>query len=77
MDLIWSLSNFDPFDLYRVAKSGILTVQEAVQAKTIMIYLVSQKIDPIFKLNFEMVNISMRKMLVSPDYIKMHKSFCA
>ena len=37
VDLILSLSNFDPIDLYWVAKSRILTVQEAVQAKT-MIY---------------------------------------
>ena len=42
-DMIWPLSNFDIIDLYRVTKSGILTVQEAVQAKTIMIYWVSQK----------------------------------
>ena len=55
--------------------SGILTVQEAVQAKTIMIYWVSQKIYPILKLNFEVVNISMRKMLVSPDSRKMYRSF--
>ena len=72
-DLIFT--NFDIIDLYRVTKSGILTVQEAVQAKTIMIYLVSQKIYPILKLNFEAVNISMRKMLVSPDSRKMYKSF--
>ena len=28
-----------------------------------------------FKLNFEAVNVSMRKMLVSPDSRKMYKSF--
>ena len=53
---------------------GILTVQEVVQDKTIMIYWVSQKY-PILKLNFEVVNISMRKMLVSPDSRKMYRSF--
>ena len=41
MDLIWYLSNFDPINLYRVTKFEILTVQEAVQAKTMMIYWVS------------------------------------
>ena len=75
MDLIRSQSNFDPANLYRITKSGILTVQEAVQAKTIMIYLVSQKLFPILKLNFEVVNISVRKMLVSPDSRNMYKSF--
>ena len=74
MDLICSSSNIDPIDLYRVGRSGILTVQEAVQTKMVMIYWVSQKIYPILKLNFEVVNISMRKMIVSPDSGKMYKS---
>ena len=74
--MIRLLSNFDSSDLYRVAESGILTVQEAVQAKMIMIYWVSQKIYPILKLNFEVVmNILMGKMLVSPDSKNIYKSF--
>ena len=75
MYLICSLSNFDPIDHYRVAKSGILTAKEAVQAKTIKIYWVSQKICQILKLKFEVLNISMRKMVVSHDSRKMYKSF--
>ena len=75
MDLIWYLSNVDPINLYWVTKSEILTVQKAVKAKTIMIYWVSQKLYPILKHNFEVMNISMRKMLVSPDSRKMYKSF--
>ena len=41
--------------------SGILTVQEVVQAKTIMIYWVSQKNIPNLKFNFEVVNISVKQ----------------
>ena len=52
MDLIWYLSNLDPIDLYRVTKSGILTVQKAVQAKMIMMYWVSQKTIPNFGTQF-------------------------
>ena len=33
------------------------------------------KMCPISKLNFEAVNISMRKMLVSPDYREMYRPF--
>ena len=50
-------------------------MQEVVQTKTILIYWVSQKIYPILKLNFEAANISVRKMLVSPDSGKAYKSF--
>ena len=40
-----------------------------------MIYWVCQKIYPILKLNFEVVNISVREMLVSLDFRKMYRSF--
>ena len=43
MVLIYYLLNFDPINLYLVTKSGILTVQEVVQAKAIMIDWVPQK----------------------------------
>ena len=72
MDLIYSLSNFD---LYRVAKSGILTVQEASSGQNDNDILGVPKIYPILKLNFEVVNISMRKMLDCPHSRNMYKSF--
>ena len=56
--------------------SGILTVQEVVQAKTILICWLSPKnIYPILKLNFEVVNILMKKMLVCPDSRRIYRSF--
>ena len=68
MDLIWSLSNFDPIGLkvWNYNSRGSSSGQNQN---------VSQKIYAILKLNFEVMGISIRKMLVSPDSKMMYKSF--